>query len=187
MSPVPTHIPLSFETERLIVRRTEAGDGQAFSEAIIETWDQLYKYAPWAKTHDEHTPEKEEELSLRCHNWFNDRTMFVMAVYEKQTNRFLGRVELFDINWEDRTMETGYWFRQSAMGQRYGSEAMKGMIDFGFDVLGARQIIAVRNDDNEASRRLLARLGFIDVTIAEDVPEPKTGTTYTQVCCVLER
>ena len=187
MNRPPEHIPLSFETERLIVRRTEAGDGQAFSEAIIETWDQLYKYEPWAKTHDEHTPEKEEELSLRLHNWFNDRTMFAMAVYEKNTNRFLGRVQLFDIDWDDRTMETGYWFRQSAMGQRYGTEAVKGIVDFGFDVLGARQIIAVRNDDNEASGRLLAGLGFIDVAIAEDKIEPKNGTTYTQICCALER
>lgn len=184
---IPESIPLSFETERLIVRRTEAGDGQQFSEGVLETWDALYKYAPWAVTCEEHTPEKEEELALRCHDWFNNRTMFVMAVYEKKTNRFLGRVELFDINWEDRTMETGYWFRQSAMGQRYASEAMKGMIDFGFDVLGARQIIAVRNDDNEASRRLLARLGFIDVAIRDDAIEPKTGTTYTQICCALER
>lgn len=184
---IPESIPLSFETERLIIRRTEAGDGQAFSEAILETWDELYKYAPWAVTKEGHSPEKEEALSLECHGYFNDRKMFIMAVYEKQTNRFLGRVELFDINWDDRTMETGYWFRQSAMGQRYGTEAVKGMIDFGFNVLGARQIIAVRKADNEASRRLLAGLGFIDVAIAEDIPEPKTGTTFTQICCALER
>lgn len=181
------NIPLFFETARLIVRRPEAGDGVLVSEAILESWDSLYKYAPWALDPANHTPEKEEAWSLPFQQKYNDRTDFFMQVIEKKTGRFLGRAELYGADWTTCTLNLGYWFRKSAEGQRFASEAVAGIVAFGFDVLKARRLNATWKSDNEPSGRILKRLGFQETAIERNLTDPKTGAQYDRHHCTLTR
>lgn len=183
----PDIVPNFFETERLIVRRSEAGDGPLVSEAILESWDSLYKYAPWALDPANHTPEKEEACSLPFQQKYNDRTDFFMQAIEKKTGRFLGRIELYAADWTTRTLTLGYWFRKSAEGQRFASEAAAGIVDFGFHFLKANRLIATWKSDNEPSGRILKRLGFTETAIKRGLTDPKTGSQYDEHHCSLTR
>lgn len=184
-SPVGT--PNSFTTERLIVRRTEPGDGQLVSEAILESWDLLFKYAPWAKDRENHTPEKEEACSPDFIRRYEERTDFIMSVIEKSSGHFLGRVELYGAEWENRTMNVGYWFRQSAQGKRYASEAVTGLVAFAFDFLNASKLNAVWKSDNAPSGKILTRLGFSQTGLQKGLTDPKTGSQYDEYSCSLTR
>ena len=61
---------------------------------------------------------------------------------------------------EEGVLELGFHLRPAYWRQGYGSEAARAVIDYAFDVLGVRALVAGHHPQNEASRRLLARLGF---------------------------
>lgn len=50
MAPALPAVPDRIETERLVLRSPMPGDGPAMNEAILETWNALHRWMPWAKT-----------------------------------------------------------------------------------------------------------------------------------------
>ena len=61
---------------------------------------------------------------------------------------------------EHQTLEVGYIFSGAHAGQGYATEAVRALLDLAFGPLGARRVIARVDARNDASRRLLLRLGF---------------------------
>jgi RimJ/RimL family protein N-acetyltransferase len=60
-------------------------------------------------------------------------------------------------------MELGYWLAEPFWGQGLMGEAAEAVVDYSFGPLGFRKITASYQLGNEASRRILERLGFADV------------------------
>ena len=56
--------------------------------------------------------------------------------------------------------EVGVHVRSSHWGHGYASEATREVMEYAFDKLGARGLFAGHNPANEASHRLLGKLGF---------------------------
>ena len=48
MSAPPSSIPEQIETERLILRCPQPGDGQAINDALRESWAELQQWMTWA-------------------------------------------------------------------------------------------------------------------------------------------
>jgi len=63
-NPILLDIPESFETERLLIRVPRPGDGLAFNAAILESFDDLQPWMPWAK--ERPSIEKTEENSRKA-------------------------------------------------------------------------------------------------------------------------
>ena len=59
--------------------------------------------------------------------------------------------------------EFGIHLRPEYWGQGYGTEAAEAVIQYAFTVLKAKKLFAGHNPNNEKSRKLLHRLGFIYV------------------------
>ena len=49
MNPILVDFPESFESERLIIRAPQPGDGAEMNAAIRETFDDLKIWMPWAQ------------------------------------------------------------------------------------------------------------------------------------------
>lgn len=62
---------------------------------------------------------------------------------------------------EERVYELGVHLRPAFWKQGLASEAARAVIDYGFGALGAEGLFAGHHPSNEASRRLLLRLGFV--------------------------
>jgi [ribosomal protein S5]-alanine N-acetyltransferase len=62
---------------------------------------------------------------------------------------------------EDGVYEIGVHIRRSFWRQGLAEEVMRAVIDYAFDTLGANALFAGHNPANEASRNLLAKLGFV--------------------------
>lgn len=62
----------------------------------------------------------------------------------------------------DREAEIGYAFVPAARGVGLASEAVQRTCRYGVERLGLARVVAFTAPDNAASRRLLARLGFLE-------------------------
>jgi RimJ/RimL family protein N-acetyltransferase len=57
-------------------------------------------------------------------------------------------------------IELGYYLGRPAWGQGYATEAARACLTFGFGPAGLSRIVAVVRTENDASRRVLRKLGF---------------------------
>ncbi len=58
--------------------------------------------------------------------------------------------------------ELGYWLAEPQWGQGYGTEAARAVIDHAFGIIGFDRVTASHHFGNEASRRILRGLGFME-------------------------
>jgi [ribosomal protein S5]-alanine N-acetyltransferase len=72
----------------------------------------------------------------------------------------IGTVSLFALDLGNRRAEIGYALHRSAWGHGYAAEAVTGVVDHAFGELGLNRLEADIDPRNEASARLLDRLGF---------------------------
>ena len=72
----------------------------------------------------------------------------------------IGTVELVWRSQADRTAELGYVFHPGHGGRGLATEAAAALVDWGFDEFGLHRIYARCHGRNEASARLMARLGM---------------------------
>jgi ribosomal-protein-serine acetyltransferase len=153
-------IPASFETERLTIRVPQPGDGAELNAAARETWAELQPWMPWAA--GEPSSVEESEVRMReAHAKFLTREDMWLLLFLKGTNTLVGSSGLHPCNWEVPYFEIGYWIRKRFMGQGYATEAVLGVTDFGFNVVGAKRIEIRCDVLNERSAAGARRAGFI--------------------------
>jgi RimJ/RimL family protein N-acetyltransferase len=58
------------------------------------------------------------------------------------------------------TGELGYWLAEPAWGKGYATEAATAVVTFAFSQLGLTQLLSGHASDNQASGRVLRKLGF---------------------------
>ena len=83
-----------------------------------------------------------------------------LAVVLPQTGRVIGDVILFWRSREHRQGEIGYIFHPAHGGSGYATEAAEVMLKLGFEDLGLHRIIGRIDARNNASARVLQRLGM---------------------------
>lgn len=74
----------------------------------------------------------------------------------------LGDVALQDIEWKNRSCSLGLGIAKlENRGRGYGTEAVKLLVDYGFNNLGLERICANTLEQNIGAQRSLEKLGFI--------------------------
>ncbi len=61
---------------------------------------------------------------------------------------------------ETKPLEVGWRLRPEVWGQGYATEAARAVLAYGFGTAGLRRIVAVVRIENDASRKVLHKLGF---------------------------
>ncbi len=64
---------------------------------------------------------------------------------------------------EQRQFEIGFHFLPAFWGAGYASEAARAVIAYATETLGLRELYAGHHPENDASRTLLTRLGFVQI------------------------
>jgi ribosomal-protein-alanine N-acetyltransferase len=82
------------------------------------------------------------------------------ATRARRPEDVIGTVSLFALDLGNRRAEIGYALHRSAWGHGYAAEAVTGVLDHAFCELGLNRLEADIDPRNEASARLLERLGF---------------------------
>jgi RimJ/RimL family protein N-acetyltransferase len=84
------------------------------------------------------------------------------AVVEQSSHAVIGYCGLFffpDVNGQPE-VEIGYRLRRSAWGQGYATEVARAVRDFAFHTLGIRRLIAMIDPANQASMRVVEKIGM---------------------------
>lgn len=94
----------------------------------------------------------------------------VFAIYTKDKNIFIGMIGLSSVNVVNNNAEIGYWLGKDYRGSGYMEEAAIEIIRHGFEDLDFHKINVSVFSFNEASKRLVLKLGFKPCGISrEDV------------------
>ena len=124
-------------------------------------------------------PVKDEKIRAEMASYTRrggDGSIGIWSICKGDTKEAIGSIALLplpveadDTEWESLRMgevpegdiEIGYFLRKSEWGQGYVSEAVKRLLEFAFSVASLEEIVAVIDPRNTASRKVLARTGFL--------------------------
>jgi RimJ/RimL family protein N-acetyltransferase len=188
VDPLLVEVPERLETARLVLRAARAGDGEAVRAAVLDTFEALRPWMPWAR--HEPTVDAQESYCRRQQALFTLREELTWFVYERGSDGpagpVLGAVGLHHIDWKLRRFELGWWRRSGLEHLGIAAEAAGSVLRLVFDRLGGRRLEVRMDDTNAASRRLAERLGFTDEGLlrldsATPGGEPRSTRIYARV------
>jgi ribosomal-protein-alanine N-acetyltransferase len=144
------------ETPRLLLRRVANGDVDAVFRLRSNTETMKYVPRPLVTTNEEalaHIATIEEKIVANTGiNW---------AITLKGNDTFIGIIGHYKIQFENYRSEIGYMLLPEFNGQGIVSEAVKRVVEYGFDELRLHSIEAIIDPDNIASARVLEKNDFI--------------------------
>lgn len=142
---------ITFNTERLIIRKTKLEDVDLLLKMDKQEITQLYLGGIKNKTREE-------------------RIIFLEKKIEKSKNDILGALTVcllnktpigfIEFNTKDNYIEISYIFDYEYCNKGYCTEACQKLIDVSFNQLNIKKIYAKTIKDNNSSKKVLYKLGF---------------------------
>ncbi len=111
---------------------------------------------------------------------------FGLVVEERDGGRFVGEVVLRWLSEESRQGEVGWSVHPDAQGRGYATEAADAMLRLGFEELGLHRIIAECDPRNDASIRVMEKLGMRREALHLDAMFLKGEWVGSYVAAILE-
>lgn len=134
-------------TEHLIIRRFQPEDWQDLYEYLSD--EEVVRYEPY----EVHTMDQAKETAVKR---ASNESFYGVCL--KKTGKLIGNLYLSKADFD--TWELGYVFNRSYQGQGFAYESGKALLDYAFEHLGARRIVAMCNPDNHRSWKLMERLSM---------------------------
>lgn len=143
------------ETERLILCRI----GTEHAEALLRlrTEEQVMKYIERPRP-----PGMDELMAFieKVNTQVDNNENISWAVVLKETNEFTGIIGFYRPLPEHARGEIGYSMLPEFWGKGIMSEAMKAVLEYGFETIGFNSIFADLNANNTRSEKIVIRNGF---------------------------
>ena len=144
----------TLETEKLILRRYNESDIDAFYEIIHD--DRLHKYIPFPDL----SYEQELEYIRNCMSNVDDDKCEKWAIVLKENNETIGNISVNTVVKKHNYCVVGYVIRYDYWGKGYASEALKVVSDYLLDS-GYYLVECTCNELNKQSSRVMEKAGFI--------------------------
>jgi len=187
-SPVLREVPLQFETERLLIRCPQPGDGRMVYASVVESLSALREFPaslPWAMA--EPSVETSEQFCREAQANYLLRASLPMLLFIKGTNTLVGSSGLHDFDWSVPKCEIGYWGRSSFGRQGLITEAVKAITAFAFTQLGVRRVEALPDAENVPSCLVCERAGYaLEGTLRNDRIAPGGTLRNTRVYALVQ-
>jgi RimJ/RimL family protein N-acetyltransferase len=144
-----------FETQRLRIREMQITD---FNHLFaLDTDPEVMKYISDGK------PDSEEQVRAtikrviaRYEDW---KVYGAWAAEIKETGEFIGWFSLKPLP-GTLEIEVGYRLLKKHWGKGYATEGATKMIEYGFQTLSLQKIVAITHPGNEASQKVLEKVGL---------------------------
>ncbi len=145
-------------TSRLLIRAPLVSDAEALNLAVLETFDQLHRWMPWAVTPP--TLEESQEVCERMSFQVFDDKDLALFCFERATGEFVMSSGLHPLDLTVPSFMIGYWCRASRQRQGFATEAVQAITAYGLEIRGARRIEIRCDTENHASRAVAERCGY---------------------------
>jgi ribosomal-protein-alanine N-acetyltransferase len=147
----PDH-SVRLRTANLVLRPTLPGDVE---RAIEIRSDPAVARNLASATIPPDTRKMTEWFAGHAREW-HEGTAYRFAI--TRDDRLIGVCDIFDVS--DGEGEIGYWLDRAVWRRGFGLEAARCLVEFGFNEIGLRALIAGCADDNAGSAAILEKLGF---------------------------
>lgn len=144
------------ETERLILRKPVMEDAEEMSR--YNEREDFYRYIPIEPPTRDSTKAFVEKIINQ--NDSQDEEEIHFSIVEKITGNFLGHINIFFNDKNLRHIGCGYGINPEYWGKGYVTEALKELIDFGFNKLKIKRICMTSDKRNKASWRVMEKCGL---------------------------
>jgi RimJ/RimL family protein N-acetyltransferase len=184
MDPLLIDVPERIETERLLLRCPQPGDGAALNAAVRESLADLRPWMPWAQV--EPPLDESETYCRRMQARFGLREDLPMLIFARDgaagEGALLGACGMHRIDWSVPRFEIGYWRRSGHGVKGVVGEAVHALNRLAFDRLGARRVEIRMDAGNARSVRVAERAGFtFEGVLRQDSRAPGGESRDTRV------
>ncbi len=144
------------ETERLSLRAITYEDAPAIQ--ILRSHEIINQYIDRPKT---------ENIAAaiafidQMKTSFNQKKNLFWIIVLKSDEEMIGSICLWNFSDDGHIAEVGYALKTEFQNKGIMSEALKAIIDFGFEQLHLHSIEAFTHRNNESSKRILVKKGFV--------------------------
>jgi [ribosomal protein S5]-alanine N-acetyltransferase len=143
-------------SNRLLLRKPVAADKESFFEIRGRRETMQYIPRPLAKSVED------AEAVINMINGFTDRNERInWAIEEVSSRAMIGMIGYVNFRPDSYRGEVGYVLHHQFCGRGYASEALKTVLDYGFNQLGLHSVEAIIRPENERSIKLVEKLGFV--------------------------
>lgn len=177
-NPVLIDLIMPIVTPRLLLRPPRIGEGKILNAAVLESYDLLHQFMPWAEQKPS-LDDSEEVVRREAANWIykkKEDPELMLCILDKKTNDFIGATGFHSIDWDVPCLETGYWVRKKYASQGYITEAINAITQYAFKVIQVKRIAITCIVDNERSKKVPERLGYkLESIMKSNRIKPITG------------
>ena len=153
---MPT-VTTPIETDRLLLRPFAESDLDALANILARPDVMRYLYEE-PRTRQEVAAVLAQRVTMNTLEQQGDNLM--LAIEVKDTGTMIGSANLTWTSQEHAQGEVGYTLHPDHQGRGYASESVRAIMDYGFREIDLHRIVGCCDDRNEASQRLLERVGM---------------------------
>lgn len=145
------------ETERLLLRRITMQDDEALFQ--LRTHEEANKYLDRAKPTE---LSEMHELVKKIDEGIETNTAIAWTItLKEQPGKLVGNISFHRTNPAHHRAEIGYMLMPEHWRKGIISEAIKAVLDFGFNTMKLHSVEANINPNNNPSRQILLKHGFV--------------------------
>lgn len=146
------------KTERLLLRKLKESDWEMVS--YLRSDPEVNKFV---KRSAAETKEKALEFIHKSNNQIDDGSIYQWCIALPKNQKMIGSICLWNLSEDRKTAEVGYDLATEYHDKGIMHEALNEVLDFGFNMLKLDKIEAYTQQNNESSKKLLEKNGFVFV------------------------
>lgn len=160
MPEIFSSLPEKLESQRLLIRKYSKEDGKALFALLERNNNREFLFPNVEEVAIIKTIEEAETKVQKHADEWDSRKRFVLGIWEKKTNIYIGEIWIEPSQWEVPSFELGWFLDQGYLGKGFATEAAQRTLEFLFHDLEAHKVIVITRDTNHPSIKLAERLGF---------------------------
>jgi ribosomal-protein-serine acetyltransferase len=150
--------------ERTCLRLLEESDAEQLYAVVVANRDYLAPWMPWAP---KQTPENTLEFIRSSRKQLGENQGFQAAIIED--GRIVGVIGFHRVDWENLSTSIGYWIAEAGQGRGTVTRAVAALVDHAFGVWNLNRVEIHAGVENERSRAIPRRLGFVEEGVLRQV------------------
>lgn len=169
---------IEFDTERLHLRQWRVADSAPFAQLNADPMVMAFLPAVLDRP-------ASDAMAARCQALIAERGWGLWAVETKSTQEFIGFVGLHLSSPElpfPSCPEVGWRLAFAQWGKGYATEAARGALRVGFELLNMPEIVSFTSLLNQRSRAVMERLGLQATSHTFEHPQLPVGSALRQHC-----
>lgn len=97
-----------------------------------------------------------------------DNKWIIWAIEYKQLNKVIGSISIWNINIEQKSGELGYGIIPDFQGKGLMKESLLSVIEYGFNVMNLKELLAYTEENNLKSIELLEKCNFVETNRVQE-------------------